>query len=94
MKYINEFPFKSIVDSLKCGREIEFSYRDKRYSITNSNGYWNLCCDTDNCLIKQICPFEDKSALITYVESHSIDGILISQIFDENKYDKASVCIL
>lgn len=94
MHAVNVFPFQSIIDYLKCGREIEFSYKGKQYSITNSNGYWNFCCDTENCLIEKICSFENKDKLITKVKSYSIDGTLISEIFDENRYDPSSVCIL
>lgn len=91
---MHEFSFCTIVDYLNCGREIEFSYKGKQYSITNSNGYWNFCCDTDECLIKRICPFEDKDALIAYVETSSIEGTPIQVIFDDNQYDALSVCIL
>ena len=91
---MDKITFQTIIDSLKCGREIEFAYGGKQYSITNSQGYWNFCCDTNNSLIERICPFEDKATLITHVSSYSIDDTLISTIFDEEKYDVSSVCIL
>lgn len=91
---MDKITFQVIVDSLKCGREIEFSYKDKQYSITNSKGYWNFCCDTDNRIIEQICPFEDKAALIARVTSFCIEDTPIPFIFDEESYDVSSVCIL
>lgn len=91
---MDKITFQAIVDSLRDGREIEFSYKDKQYSITNSNGYWNFCCDTDNVLIEKICPFKDKEALVKRVGMFSIDGTPIPMIFNEAKYDMSSVCIL
>lgn len=57
--------FKQILDSLELGREIEFSYNNRQYSITNSEGYWNFCCDTDPVTTEKICPFEDRASLIS-----------------------------
>lgn len=37
---MDRIAFQVILDSLRCGQEIEFSYKGKQYSITNSNGYW------------------------------------------------------
>lgn len=84
--------FKDITESLKCGREIEFSYKSEQYSITASQGYWNFCCDDK--LIERVCPFDDKEALVKCVASYCIDGIPIPIIFDEDRYDASSVCIL
>ncbi len=91
---MNQFAYSFIKESLQSGREVEFSYHGKRYSITNSDGYWNFCCDTDMNLIKQICPFEDKNSLLEYIQSSSIEGVLISAIFDDEQYDDSSICIL
>lgn len=91
---MDRIAFQVILDSLRCGQEIEFSYKGKQYSITNSNGYWNFCCDTDNKVIERICPFEDKKTLIERVRSFCVDGAPISMIFDEGMYDVSSVCIL
>lgn len=91
---MEKFSFETILKSLECGREIEFSYNKKQYSITNSNGYWNFCCDTDNRLIEKICPFEDSSALISRISVYFIDSTPISAIFDEGKYDTSSIYIL
>lgn len=88
------YSFQNIADCLYCGRELEFSYRGKQYSVTNSNGYWMFCCDTDHQIIKTICLFEEKDQLISYFKNASIEGTLIFKIFDENLYDASSVCIL
>ena len=84
--------FRKIADSLRCGREIEFSYKNKQYSITTSHGYWNFCCD--NNLIERVCPFDDKETLVKFVKSYCIEGTPIPMIFDEERYDASSVCIL
>lgn len=85
--------FKQILDSLELGREIEFSYNNRQYSITNSEGYWNFCCDTAPATTEQICPFKDRALLISRVSAYSIENTPLSLIFDEEKYDKNSLCI-
>lgn len=94
MQSENDFSFSSIAEYLACGREIEFAYKGKQYSITNSGGYWNFFCDTEQRLIDKICPFEDRRALIAYAETCKIDGMPLCRIFDENRYDAKTVCIL
>lgn len=85
--------FKQILDSLELGREIEFSYNNRQYSITNSEGYWNFCCDTDPVTTEKICPFEDRASLISRISAYSIENTPLPLIFDEEKYDKNSLCI-
>ena len=46
--------FNDLADYLRHGREIEFSYKGRKYSITNHSGFWHLCDDTDHVLIKTI----------------------------------------
>ncbi len=94
MEFANTLSFSVISGCLRCGREIEFSYQSKQYSITNSQGYWNFYCDTDNKLIQRICPFEDKETLTAYVKMQRIEGTPIPEIFDNMLYDDSSVCIL
>lgn len=60
---MKDYGFKEIESLLKEGREIEFIYQQKAYSITNSNGYWYLCCDTDEKTLEKICPFKEKDLL-------------------------------
>lgn len=91
---MNNVPFKMIIEDLNCGREIEFAYHGKKYSITNSEGYWNFCCDTDGIFIERLCPFNDKTKLIERVSNLNVEGVLLSTIFDKAKYDAQSLCIL
>lgn len=93
-KQMDKLTFKKITSELKCGREIEFSYLGKQYSITNSNSYWNFCCDTDGTLLEQLCAFDDKEKLINCLSNICIENILLPNIFDEEKYDSGSVCVL
>ena len=80
---MNNVPFKMIIEDLNCGREIEFAYHGKKYSITNSEGYWNFCCDTDGIIIERLCPFNDKTKLIERVSNLNVEGVLLSTIFDK-----------
>ena len=43
--------FSDLTDYLKHGREIEFAYSGRQYSITNHSGFWYLCDDTDHILL-------------------------------------------
>ena len=95
MEHTNEYPFTAILANLSSGREIEFSYQGKEYSITNDcQGNWNFCCDTDGKWVQYICPFEDKDALITFVGMKKIEGTLLSEIFDKMLYEDSSLYIL
>lgn len=91
---MNNIKFKDIIEALKIGREIEFVYNKKKYSITNSNGYWYFCCDTNNMLTKKLCKFDEKDLLISKVTIITIDGVLISDIFNNLKYDISKLYIL
>lgn len=94
MESTNEFSFSMILDFLNQGREIEFSYQGKEYSITNDiQGNWNFYCDADSKQIECICPFEDKNTLLAYVKMRRIDGTPLSEIFDK-MLDDSSVCVL
>ena len=91
---MDKITFQIVVDNLKCGREIEFFYNEKQYSITNSKGYWNFCCDTENMTIERICPFEDKETLVARVSELCIEDVPISKIFGEEGYKVSKICIL
>ena len=87
--------FSELLQDLRIGREIEFSYQGKAYSITNDRyGNWNFYCDTDSKLLQCICPFEDKQTLLDFVKAQRIEGTLLSEIFDQMLYDPDSICIL
>lgn len=80
--------FIDIADALKTGREVEFSYNQKQYSITNGKDGWILCCDTDTpTLLKIICESDEISALPEKVKDIKIDGAAISDIFDNLQYN-------
>ena len=95
MEHKNKYPFTTILANLSSGREIEFSYHSKEYSITNdSQGNWNFCCDTNDTSVECICSFENKDALLTFAGKKKIEGILLSEIFDKMLYEDSSVYIL
>ena len=58
---MREINYNSLAEFLKTGREIEFAYNQKNYSITNHSGFWYLCCDTDDTLLDTVCRFEEKA---------------------------------
>lgn len=86
--------FNDLADYLRHGREIEFSYKGRKYSITNHSGFWHLCDDTDHVLIKTICRFEEKDILISQIAVTVIDDITIQQIFDRQVYDTENLYII
>lgn len=78
--------FRDLADYLMHGREIEFRYEGKNYSITNSHYEWHFCCDTDGTTIA-LCPFPEFDVLVDKVRGLGIDGISIERIFDEHLGD-------
>ncbi len=88
--------YDSIEQHLKTGREIEFAYNGKNYSITNnSTGYWYLCLDTDTGseVLDKVCPFNELDCLVAKIAETTIDGVTIRQIFDGLLYDPSSLFI-
>ena len=75
--------FKDLASNLLADREIEFSYKGKQYSITNGNGRWILCCDTDKLLLMDFCDFEEREILVKNVGVYKIDGWQIADIFND-----------
>lgn len=55
--------FNNLADYLRHGREIEFSYKGRQYSITNHSGFWYLCDDTDHILWKRYAALMKKKLL-------------------------------
>jgi len=86
--------FRDLADCLRHGREIEFSYKGRQYSITNHSGLWHLCDDTDHILLETVCRFEEKEILVSRVSVFVIDGRTIQQIFDSELYDTAGLHII
>ena len=91
---MREINYNSLAEFLKTGREIEFAYNQKNYSITNHSGFWYLCCDTDNVLLDTVCRFEEKDILVAKIATTNIDGKTIAQIFDDVLYDPVSIDII
>lgn len=89
------YNFCKISEQLLIGREIEFTYNNQSYSITNYNNYWFLYCDTTKTELMKICKFDDKKTLINKIAEYKIDNkITIKEIFDSMLYDKNNLYIL
>ena len=86
--------FSELADYLKHGREIEFAYQRRQYSITNHSGYWYLCDDTEHICLDTLCRFEDKEALVPKVAGFVLDNRTIEEIFDRQLYDADSLAVL
>lgn len=86
--------FSDLADYLRHGREIEFVYKGREYSITNHSGFWYLCDDTDHVLLETLSRFEDKEQLVDKVAKYTIDGITIQQIFDNVTYNTKYLSII
>ena len=74
--------FADLADYLKHGREIEFAYNGRQYSITNHSGFWYLCDDTDHILLDTVCRFEEKDLLVSKVAISVPGDLTIQEIFD------------
>jgi|GEM_PF-2436316 len=85
--------FAGIAGFLLDGREIEFSYNGRKYSITNHSGLWQLCDDTAHTVMTT-CPFEEKERLVAEISATVIGNLTTQQIFDRQLYDRDSLCIL
>ncbi len=90
---MKKITFQDVVSDLRCGREIEFVYGGKNYSITSSGGYWYFYCEQTKETVK-IAAFNDKERLIRFVSEFCINGVRLSLIFDESRYEKSSLFIL
>ena len=86
--------FAAFADYLRQGREIEFVYRDREYSITNHSGFWYLCDDTSHTLLETLCPFDEKELLVEKIAATVLGDLTIREIFDRRVYDREKLCIL
>ena len=86
--------FQDLADYLIRGRELEFAYNGRQYSITNHSGFWYLCDDTDHILLDTLSQFEEKELLVSKVAASCLDGMSIREIFDRQLYDSDEVSIL
>ena len=86
--------FADLAEYLKHGREIEFAYNSRQYSITNHSGFWYLCDDTDHILLVTLSRFEEKELLVSRIAVFTINGLTIQEIFDQKLYSEDSLDIL
>lgn len=86
--------FNDLADYLRHGREIEFTYKGRQYSITNHSGFWYLCDDTDHILLETVCRFEEKETLVSRIAITVIDDLTIQQMFDRQVHDTEKLCII
>ena len=86
--------FQDLADYLIRGRELEFAYNGRQYSITNHSGFWYLCDDTDHILLDTLSRFEEKELLVSKVAASCLDGMTIREIFDRQLYHVDEVSIL
>ncbi len=91
---MNRVVFNDLADYLRRGREIEFAYKGRQYSITNHSGFWYLCDDTDHILLETVCRFEEKETLISKIATAIIDDLTIQQMFDRQVYDIERLSII
>ena len=88
------YKYCDIADFLMHGREIEFAYNGRQYSITNHSGFWHLCDDRDHILLETICRFEEKDILVSKLSAFVIDDMTIQEIFDKQVYDKKGIDVI
>ena len=91
---IRNLSFADLADYLKHGREIEFAYNSRQYSITNHSGFWYLCDDTDHILLDTLSQFKEKELLVSRIAVFTINGLTIQEIFDQKLYSEDSLDIL
>lgn len=88
------YKYSDIADFLIHGREIEFAYKGRQYSITNHSGFWHLCDDTEHILLETVCRFEEKEVFVSKVADFVIDDMTIREIFDRQVYDTKRIDII
>lgn len=90
------YKFKELEERLKIGEEIEFEYNNKNYSITNWDGHWWICNDTDHTTLGKV-DHRSKDGyknLIQELSKPYIENKSIKEIFDNLEYDSDSLYIL
>jgi len=83
---MRDITFYDLADDLKHGREIEFAFNGRQYSITNHSGFWYLCDDTDHILLDTLSRFEEKELLVSKVAASVLGDLTIREIFDKKLY--------
>lgn len=91
---MQDVTFYDLADYLKHGREIEFAYHGRQYSITNHSGFWYLCDDTDHILLDTLSRFEEKELLVSRIAIFTINGLTVQEIFDQKLYSVDGLAVL
>lgn len=91
---VRNITFSDLADYLKHGREIEFAFNDRQYSITNHSGFWYLCDDADHILLDTLSRFEEKDLLVSKVAASVLGDLTIQEIFDRQLYAEDKLAIL
>lgn len=91
---MRDITFYDLADYLKHGREIEFAYNGRQYSITNHSGFWFLCDDTDHVLLDTLSRFEEKDLLVSKVAASVLGDLTIREIFDRQLCAEDKLAIL
>ena len=91
---MRDITFDDLANYLRHGREIEFAYNGRQYSITNHSGFWYLCDDTDHILLDTLSRFEEKDLLVTKVASSVLGDLTIREIFDRQLYAEEGLDII
>ena len=91
---MRKLSFADLADYLQHGREIEFAYHGRQYSITNHSGFWYLCDDTDHILLDTLCRFEEKELLVSRIAIFTINGLTVQDLFDQKLYSVDGLAIL
>ena len=86
--------FADLADYLKHGREIEFAYNGRQYSITNHSGFWYLSDDTDHILLDTIGRFEEKDLLVANIATSVLGDLTIQEIFDRQFFADDELAII
>lgn len=86
--------FQELIDYIKVGREIEFVYNDKHYSITSYEKEWKMYCDDTKEELLNVLKSKDNDLLIEELMNFSIEGRLLKDIFDKEEYDEKGLYIL
>ena len=94
------YKFEELARDLKIGREIEFAYHNKNYSITTWREGWEIYNDTDGIEIRVIRfgngEYRNEESYQILMEELSrpyIENRSIKEIFECEEYDLDSLSI-
>ena len=86
-----EYSFREMLHDLKCGREIEFIYNEKNYSIVNGNDKWFFCEEQKSI---ELCGFEEKSILVKKIKNMTVQNESVENVINKKLYRENSLYIL